>query len=89
MRTDVITVDAPSLEWVGALSTLRTTTTRVHPQDFTVGSGARLASDLHDAAHNAWAENVFDTICSTVTADVELLDEDDNVIRSRHTATAS
>ena len=83
VRNDVITADAQSSEWLGALNELRTDTTRVHAHDYSFGSGATLASDLPDDEHNAWAIRVFDAICAATTANVELLDEDDNVIRSR------
>ncbi len=88
MRNDVITVDAPSSEWLAVLDDLRTPTTRVHPQDFFVGSGASLASDLADDEHNAWTERVFAAVCAAVAGDVELLDEDDNVVLARHQTAA-
>ena len=47
-----------------------------------------VSSALPDAEHNAWSAEVFDTICRVVDGDVELLDEDDNVVKSQHRATA-
>ncbi|WP_157851058.1 hypothetical protein [Gordonia phthalatica] len=42
-----------------------------------------LVSGLPDAEHNEWAIRIFDEIVRGVTGGVELLDEDDNVVRSR------
>ena len=43
-----------------------------------------LNSDLPDSEHNAWAVEVFNAACGATTAAVELFDEDDNVVKSRH-----
>lgn len=47
-----------------------------------------LNSDLDDAEHNAWAVEVFNAACAATTSTVELFDEDDNVVKSRHRTAA-
>ncbi|MFT4125553.1 MAG: hypothetical protein QM662_04910 [Gordonia sp. (in: high G+C Gram-positive bacteria)] len=47
-----------------------------------------LASDLAEAEHNGWAADVFGTLCVITPGDIQMFDEDDNVVRSRHTAAA-
>ncbi|MEJ9077404.1 hypothetical protein WKY82_03180 [Gordonia malaquae] len=79
----MITVDAPSSEWIDALGGLRTEATRVYARDYSLGPTEGLSSDLPDDEHNAWTERVFDAICAVVNVNIELLDEDDSVIRSR------
>lgn len=51
-------------------------------------AGVTLNSDLDDAEHNAWAIEVFDALIAGTEGDVTLLDENDNVVKSRHRATA-
>lgn len=46
-------------------------------------SGAALYSALNDGEHNAWAKEVFATLTHNSRGDVVLLDEQDNVVRSR------
>jgi len=50
-------------------------------------AGVTLHSDLDDADHNAWAIDVFNAI-SRLGGDVTVFDEDDNVVKSQHRATA-
>lgn len=47
-------------------------------------SSVSLHSDLDEAEHNAWAVEVFDAVCAAIDGDVELLDESDHVVKSRH-----
>ncbi|TLH63711.1 hypothetical protein [Mycolicibacterium phocaicum] len=53
---------------------------------FTDGSKSTVSlhSDFDNAEHNAWAVKVFNTTCAATDADVDLFDEADSVVKSRH-----
>lgn len=58
---------------------------RVSPSvNATSEASVSLYSDFDDAEHNAWAVKVFNATCSATDADVDLFDEDDSVVKSRH-----
>ena len=59
-------------------------TYRTHGIDVTV-----LLSELPDDEHNAWANKVFEYVCAVSAGDVQLLDQDDNVVRSRKATAAA
>ncbi|WP_214091140.1 hypothetical protein [Mycolicibacter acidiphilus] len=46
-------------------------------------AGVTLHSNLPDDEHNTWAVEIFDGICAGSDGNVALLDEDDNVVKSR------
>jgi len=46
-------------------------------------AGATLNSDLDDTEHNAWAIEVFNAMSVGTEGDLTLLDENDNIVRSR------
>lgn len=57
----------------------------IWPNKFGIG----VDSQLSEADHRAWADTVFAAVCAATSVNVELFDENDVSIRSRHSTSAA